>query len=129
MTKKKVGKERPKFKSKFEEWIWDLAEKYNQPLEYETKRLPYTLRKTYIPDFTLPNGIIVEAKGRFDGQMREKMLAVKKANPSLDIRFVFQRANNKLSKRSKTQYWEWAEAHDFQWAEGSIPPDWWKEKV
>lgn len=126
MSRKRTSDD-PKFKSKFEEWIWSLSRKYKQPLKYENLRLSYTLHKTYIPDFELPNGIIIEAKGKFDGEMRRKMLAVKRAHPKKDIRFVFQRANNTLNKRSKTQYWQWAEQNGFKWAEGSIPPAWWKE--
>jgi len=124
---KKTGRA-PKFKSKFEEWIWSVAKKYKQPLEYETRRLSYTLSKTYIPDFILPNGIIVEAKGKFDADMRRKMLAVKRCHPTLDIRFVFQNANNKLNKRARMRYWQWAEKHKFKWSESTIPPAWWKEK-
>jgi hypothetical protein len=118
----------PNFKSKFEEWIWSLAVKYKQDIEYETLRLGYIIKKTYIPDFLLPNGIIIEAKGKFDAEMRRKMLAVKATHPHLDIRFVFQNANNKLNKNAKMRYWEWAEKHGYKWAEGSIPPKWWKEK-
>jgi hypothetical protein len=118
----------PKFKSRFEEWIWECCNKYNHPVEYEPLKLSYRLEKTYIPDFRLKNGIIIEAKGRFDADMRRKMLAVKRAHPELDIRFVFQNAQNKLSKKAKMKYWEWAELHHYKWAEGSIPPAWFKEK-
>ena len=127
MSKKRAGNS-PNFKSKFEEWIWSVATKYKHPLEYETLRLSYRLEKTYIPDFLMKNGIIIEAKGLFTAEMRRKMLAVKRAHPHLDIRFVFQNANNKLNKKAKMRYWEWAEQHKFPWSEGSIPPSWFKEK-
>ena len=126
MSKKKIGD--PRFKSRFEEWLWELAHKYHNKLEYEPIKLSYTLEKTYVPDFRLANGIIIEAKGKFDADMRRKMLAVKRAHPELDIRFVFQNAQNKLSKKAKMRYWEWSELHKFPWAEGSIPPAWFKEK-
>ena len=61
------------------------------------------------PDFFLPNGVIIEAKGFFKPSDRRKMLAVKEAHPELDIRFVFMR-DNTLSKSSKTTYSMWAEA-------------------
>lgn len=126
MSNKKI--KNPQFKSRFEEWIWEVCVKYKHKVEYEPIRLSYTLHKTYIPDFRLKNGIIIEAKGRFDADMRRKMLAVKHAHPKLDIRFVFQNANNKLSSKAKMRYWEWAELHKFKWAEGSIPLEWHKEK-
>jgi hypothetical protein len=127
VSRKKIGD--PRFKSRFEEWVWEHATKYvKATIEYEPIKLSYRLEKTYTPDFLLKNGIIIEAKGRFDADMRRKMLAVKRAHPKLDIRFVFQNAQNKLSKRAKMRYWEWAELHNFKWAEGNIPPDWFKEQ-
>jgi len=45
----------------------------------------------------------------------------------LDIRFVFLRASNKIYKGSKTTYAAWCERHGFEWAEGSIPTDWYKK--
>ncbi len=118
-----------KFKSKFEETIWNAARRSKKSLEYETLYLSYTIKRTYNPDFSLPNGIIVEAKGYLDAAACRKMIAVKAANPELDIRFVFQNANGKRNKRAKMRYWEWAEKHGFvPWAEGTIPLSWWKEK-
>jgi hypothetical protein len=54
------------------------------------------------------------------GAMRAKMTAVKKENPDKDIRFLFQAPNNRLTKRSKTTYGEWATKNGFKWA---IAPD------
>ena len=55
------------------------------------------------------------------------MKAVKKSNPDLDIRFVFQAPYNKIYKGSKTTYAKWAERHDFKWCSyQSIPIDWLK---
>jgi hypothetical protein len=86
------------------------------------------MKGSYLPDFILPNGIYIEAKGYLDAAACKKMKAVKASNPHLDIRFVFQNANGKRNKRAKLRNWEWAEKHGFQWAEGTIPLSWWKEK-
>jgi hypothetical protein len=87
------------------------------------------MRGAYLPDFIiLKNGIIVEAKGYLDAAACKKMLAVKRSNPDLDIRFVFQNANGKRNKRAKLKNWEWAEKHGFPWAEDTIPQAWLKEK-
>lgn len=94
--------------------------------EYEPVKLPYVLNYTYCPDFRLKNGIYIEAKGVLDQFTRSKMIAVKKAHPDLDIRFVFQNGNNKLSKSSKTTYMKWAEKNGFPAAHGTIPEDWLK---
>ena len=86
------------------------------------------MKGNYLPDFVLPNGIIVEAKGYFDSRSRAKMIAVKKHNPNLDIRFVFMNSRNKLRKGSKTTYAEWCEKYGFKYAESTIPLKWFKEK-
>jgi len=46
--------------------------------EYETLKIKWTLleNKTYTPDFILPNGIIIESKGRFVSADRKKQLAL-----------------------------------------------------
>lgn len=117
-----------KFRSMFEESIWDAAGR-SAKLAYEPEFIPYIMRGAYLPDFIiLKNGIIVEAKGYLDTASCKKMLAVKRTNPDLDIRFVFQNANGKRNKRAKLKNWEWAEKHGFPWAEGTIPEAWLKEK-
>lgn len=88
--------------------------------------IPATMH-TYTPDFELPNGIIAETKGLFLAVDRAKHLYVKLTHPKLDIRFVFQNPNAKLTKGSKTTYAMWAESHGFKWAKGLIPIAWAKE--
>jgi hypothetical protein len=120
-------KSQPKFRSKFEETIYDAAKRSRKLLEHEPHYINYILKGRYLPDFILPNGIYVEAKGYLDAGSCRKMLAVKANNPHLDIRFVFQNANGKRNKRAKLRNWEWAEKHGFPWAESTIPLAWWKE--
>jgi hypothetical protein len=117
----------PKFRSKFEEDIWNAAKRSRKPVVHEPYFIPYIMRGSYLPDFKLPNGIIIEAKGYLDAASCKKMKAVKASNPHLDIRFVFQNANGKRNKRAKLRNYEWAERHGFPWAEGTIPLAWWKE--
>lgn len=120
-----------KFRSKFEERVYEDAVRKGKQLEYEPKelRLKYTLVYNYYTDFVLPNGIMVECKGYLRPSDRTKMVQVKKENPSFDIRFVFQKANQRLtkSKNSRT-YSQWAEQHGFPWSEGKIPLEWFREK-
>lgn len=118
----------PTFRSGFEKKIWEEAE---GPITHEPDSVDirYTTTSRYIPDFQLPNGILIETKGYFPPRDRSKMLKVKKQNPKLDIRFVFQRPNNKITKsKNSIMYWEWAERHGFKWADGHIPLKWWKER-
>ena len=82
--------------------------------------------RTYTPDFILPNGIIIETKGRFIAIDRRKHICIKRQHPELDIRFVFMNARNKIYKGSKTTYADWCNKHDYRWAEKSIPVEWYK---
>lgn len=81
----------------------------------------------YTPDFVLENGIIVETKGRFLTADRQKHLLVKKQFPDLDIRFVFSRSKERISKKSRTTYADWCTKNGFKFADGSIPKSWLKE--
>lgn len=118
-----------KFRSKFEKHVYEAAGRRKLDYEPSDSKILYTQTKRYIPDFVLPNGIVVEAKGYFTSKDRTKMLNVAKNNKHLDIRLVFQRANNRLTKSPNSlTYWQWAEKHGFPWAEGEIPEKWWKEK-
>jgi hypothetical protein len=113
------------YRSRLEERLARWFELNGYEFEYETLRLSYTLSSTYTPDFILPNGVILEAKGYFKPEDRRKMLAIKKQHPDLDIRLVFQQPKNTLTKRSKTTYEMWAEKNGFKWAAAhDIPPDW-----
>lgn len=97
---------------------------------YESFSIPYTpplKTRRYTPDFPLPNGIIVETKGRFITADRQKHKYIKAEHPDLDIRFVFSNSKTKLTKGSKTTYAAWCEAYGFQCADKSIPEDWLNE--
>lgn len=118
----------PNFKSRFEQEVYNQIIKNNLEALYETNKIPYTISNNYIPDFILPNGIIIECKGYFDIRAQVKMRAVKRDNPQLDIRFVFMNSRTKVRKGSKSTYADWCERYDFPYADGMIPLKWFKEK-
>ena len=121
MSKKKTSK----FRSKLEERVAILLEELGVTYEYESKRVPYTIQHHYYPDFVLPNYTYLETKGYWDAADRRKILAVKKDNPDIDIRMIFQAPFNTISKRSKTTYAQWCERHGIPWcAFHTIPLDW-----
>ena len=121
MKKKKTSK----FRSKLEERISNLFDELGVIYEYESSKVAYTIQHHYVPDFILPNHIYLEAKGYWDAADRRKILAVKKDNPDLDLRMVFQSPFNTISKKSKTTYAKWCEKHDIPWcAFHTIPIDW-----
>jgi len=112
-------------RSKLEEKVAQLLKELGVSFEYESTKVPYILQCNYTPDFLLPNGVYLETKGHLTPEDRRKMLAVKKANPDLDVRFVFQAPYNKIEKRSKTTYAAWCEKNNFKWcAYHSIPIEW-----
>lgn len=94
---------------------------------YESMTIPYekpASKHKYTPDFPLPNGIIIESKGRFVTADRAKHLLVKKQHPHLDIRFVFSNSKSRISKTSKTTYAAWCEKYGFKYADKLIPEAW-----
>lgn len=86
-----------------------------------------TSKHKYTPDFKLPNGIVIETKGRFTTKDRKKHLLIKQQYPHLDIRFVFSNSKTKLGKQSPTTYAVWCEKNGFQFADRWIPSSWFKE--
>ena len=121
----KKTKKTSKFRSGLEEQVAKLLEGLGITYEYESKRVPYTIQHHYSPDFILPNHVLLETKGYWDAKDRRKILAVKKDNPYLDLRMVFQSPYNKINKNSKTTYAKWCEKHDIPWTSyHNIPLDW-----
>lgn len=113
------------FRSGLEQRVADLLSNLGVKYEYESTKVPYVLMCKYTPDFLLPNGVYLECKGFLKPEDRRKMVAVKKENPDLDIRFVFQAPYNKISKGSKTTYAMWCEKHGFPYCSyQTIPIDW-----
>ena len=90
--------------------------------------LAYEVTHTYTPDFVVSGPIggffYIEVKGYFPPEERTKLLAVRRCNPSREIRIVFQNANTKLSRNGKTTYGDWATRNGFVWADGAVPEEW-----
>jgi hypothetical protein len=107
----------------------EFLDKNKAKYEYETLILEYEVpakKHKYKPDFILENGIIIEAKGRFDAATRQKMSLVIEQNPDKDIRLLFMR-DNTISKSSKTKYTDWCEKRGIKChvsANGEVPKEW-----
>ena len=127
--KKPQGKAAPKLRSGFERKVKESLERRGVGYEYESTNVPYVVPQSkhrYVPDFKLPNGVFVEAKGKFDAAARKKMTLVIEQNPDLDIRMLFMR-DNKLAKTSKTKYSDWCEQRGIRYhvsASGEVPDEW-----
>ena len=114
------------YRSGLEDKISEDLKDRNVKFEYEKLKIKYEVHedRTYTPDFTLPNGVIIESKGRFTPEDRKKHLLVKKQHPDLDIRFVFSNSKGKIRKGSKTTYADWCDKHGFMYADKRIPDEW-----
>ena len=119
------------YRSGFEHKVSEQLTEQKIKFGYEDTVIEYTIperKSKYTVDFTLPNGILVETKGRWVLEDRKKHLLIKQQKPELDIRMVFQSANTKIRKGSKTTYGMFCDKHDIPWAEKTIPKSWLNEK-
>ena len=117
-----------KYKSRFEKRFASDLKQRRIVFDYEKHKFSYQPKiKNYTPDFYMPEfDLFVETKGFFNVADRVKHLLIKEQHPDVDIRFVFMNARNKIYKGSKTTYADWCNKHDFRWAEGAIPTEWYK---
>ena len=119
------------FRSGLEEKVAEYLASKGVGFSFETLKVPYVKPETkhiYTPDFILDNGIIIETKGRWMMEDRKKHVLIRKQHPNLDIRILFQNANAKISKGSKTSYADFCEKHGITYAHREIPVAWLKEK-
>lgn len=102
-----------KYRSGSERRLADVLKAAKCPFQFEPYYIQYRVEQTrkYLPDFVLPNGIILEVKGRFTAPDRQKQLLVRKSNFFEDIRIVFDNPNNKLYKGAKSTYGDWCRKH------------------
>ena len=124
-----MGKKRGEVRSGLEYDVYNSSLKGTYA-KYECLKIPYfkpITAHTYTPDFVLPNGIIIEVKGRLTAYDRAKHLLVKEQHPELDIRFIFK-YDNKLHKSSNTRYSEWCDKQGFKYAFKTVPEQWIAEK-
>ena len=138
LTPEEVGR-RYGFRSGLEEHNAAELESFGVPFTYEEERIEYIKPERiarYTPDFIIRENVdgsprtkplIIETKGRFLTADRQKHLLIKDQFPELDIRFVFNNPNARISKKSKTTYAAWCQKHGFQYAKQSIPPEWLQE--
>ena len=142
-TKRGAAK-RAGYKSGLEDTTAKDLEKKGIPFLYEPKegRIKYTVpakEHSYTPDFyvTTKSGktIIIETKGLWSAEDREKHRLIKEQHPDLDIRFVFTRSKAKINKNSKTTYADICEGRGrgpfkgvrWKYADKRIPDEWLSE--
>lgn len=131
-----------KYRSNFERSIAANLRKRGVKFKFEPHKICYWKKKfggvcrdcksknvmtkhKYLPDFLLPNGVYIEAKGKFTAPNRTKMLAIKASNPNLDIRMLFMK-DNWLTSKHKHRYSDWCEKNKFKYAFLKVPQGWLK---
>ena len=115
-----------KYRSGFEKTIANLFKEARVRFKYEPDRIPYTISRTYTPDFKIGK-IYIEAKGFFKSSDRTKMKLVKEQHPHLDIRMWFM-ADNWMTKAKKQRYTDWAFKNGFPYHVGKDFPHHWFDK-
>ena len=118
------------FRSGLEKVFIKLLESYSIEPNYESRKLEYIVpesKHVYTPDFPVSPHIVIETKGRWVLEDRQKMLLIINQYPDIDFRIVFYNANQKIKKGSKTTYAMWCDKHGFKWAHKTIPPEWIEE--
>ena len=132
---------KPKYRSKLEERVCNNLRNRRIDFSYEPYQIQYTTEvkpaycancghnvilkeRNYTPDVVLGNGVVVEIKGKFTGEMRTKMLAVRRCNPDLDLRMLFP-SDHLLTRKKKQRYSDWCERNGFTYHVGEqVPSDW-----
>jgi len=119
------------YRSGLEKTVADQIKNRGIRVKYEdvTSRISFiqpSSNRTYTPDFVLPNGIVVETKGRFMLDDRKKHIWIQEQT-DIDIRFVFSNSKVKIRKGSKTSYADWCVKHNFLYADKLIPEEWFNE--
>lgn len=118
------------FRSGLEDKIIKQLEEYGLDPKYESVKLPYVIPEShhiYTPDFPVCKSIVIETKGRWVLEDRQKMLLMIEQHPEIEFRMVFYNANQKIKKGSKTTYGMWCDKHNIKWADKAIPEEWIKE--
>lgn len=115
-------KKRTKRRNKFEDSVERQLRRAKVGYKYESKKIPYYWVGHYTPDFDVKtqtgSSFIIECKGYFRADDKRKLVAVKRNNPTLDIRLVFYRYSKSSIK--------WCEKHRFPYAIQKIPKEWMK---
>ncbi|MTA41159.1 MAG: endodeoxyribonuclease [Actinobacteria bacterium] len=110
------------FKSGLEMQLDESLKQNGIDSEYEAHVISYVIPESkhkYHPDFRIVKSdgteIFLETKGRWLLADRKKMKLIKEQYPNLDIRIIFQNADSRISKNSKTTYGQIATKLGYVW--------------
>lgn len=107
------------YRSVFELRVNTWMKEEGLDIPYEPEKIAYVVPASnhkYTPDWKVGD-IIYEGKGYFAASDRKKMLHIIESNPGITVRMIFQNAQAKINKRSKTSYADWCDKFGIEWAD------------
>lgn len=110
-----------------------LLNQMKVPFLYEDKsqRMEYVIPESkhkYNPDWNVA-GMILETKGLWDKQDRDKILLILDQYPGIDLRMVFENPKLPIYKGSKTSYAAWCDKNNIKWGTMADVPTWILNKI
>lgn len=107
------------YRSVFELRVNTWMKEEGLDIPYEPEKIAYVVPASnhkYTPDWKVGN-VVFEGKGYFPPAERKKLLHIIESNPDITVRMVFQNAQTKINKRSKTSYADWCDKHNIEWVD------------
>ena len=101
------------FRSTFEEDVSKILKDF----DYEPFTVPYTIERTYRPDFVhSSSGVLVECKGYFRDGDTKKYTSVRDSLPTgQQLVFVLMQPNKKIRKGAKMTMSQWCDKEGILW--------------
>ena len=102
-----------RFRSTFE----DDVSKVLKEFDYEPFTIPYTISRSYRPDFVDSSGLsLVECKGYFRDGDTKKYTSIRDSLPEgQELVFVLMQPNKKIRKGAKMTMSEWCDKEGILW--------------
>ena len=104
---------RSKFRSTFEEDVSKILQEFN----YEPFTIPYTISRSYRPDFVDASGLyLIECKGYFRDGDTKKYTSIRDSLPEgQELIFVLMQPNKKIRKGAKMTMSQWCDKEEILW--------------
>ena len=101
------------FRSTFEEDVAKILKEFN----YEPFTVPYTISRSYRPDFVDPSGLyLIECKGYFRDGDTKKYTSIRDSLPeSQELIFVLMQLNKRIRKGAKMTMAQWCDKEKILW--------------
>jgi len=104
-------------KSRFRSTFEDDVSKVLKEFDYEPFTVPYTISRSYRPDFVDSSGLsLVECKGYFRDGDTKKYTSIRDSLPEgQELIFVLMQPNKKIRKGAKMTMSEWCDKEKILW--------------